>query len=175
MRFYVDLRQVKLIAIDPGTKRVGYALLVVENKVKLKDSGVIHLDKGTIGERLNAIHKELNKMFTSFRPDELAIERPFFKFNANTLARISEAIGVVFQLAGRYKAQIYEYPPATVKKSVAGRGDASKSQVALMVKAILSLYRDWEEDEADAIAIGLCHIGSVVNGTPLKEKKWATS
>jgi crossover junction endodeoxyribonuclease RuvC len=45
-----------------------------------------------------------------------------------------------------------------VKRAVAGRGRAEKSQVALMVRAILRLNELPRADAADALAIAICHV-----------------
>lgn len=151
----------RLLAIDPGTRKLGYALFIGENSsAKLKYSGVITIKNGEIGDRLNKVHKEFSKIFDRYRPDVLAIERPFFRINAHTLIRIAESRGVILQLAGKYQVEIFEYPPATIKKNIAGKGNATKGEVGFMAKAIFNVEKELKEDEADAIAIGLCHLVS---------------
>jgi len=154
-----------LLAIDPGSRKIGFAFVLVRNReATLQSSGVIYVKGDNLGERLFSIHKQISKIFAEHKPDTLAIERPFFKLNVNTLIRLSEARGVILQLAGKYKTTIHDYTPSVIKKSVAGRGNASKEQVALMAGAILNVKRDWKEDEADAIATALCHLSNYFNG-----------
>jgi crossover junction endodeoxyribonuclease RuvC len=74
--------------------------------------------------------------------------------------------------AGQAELEIVSYPPTVVKKAVAGRGRASKEQVARMVGAILG----WRElpaiDATDALAVAIAHaqtsrlVGSAVGAIP---------
>ncbi len=53
---------------------------------------------------------------------------------------------------------IGEYPPARVKRTVAGNGRAEKIQVANMVKVILGLGELPAPDAADALAVAVTHL-----------------
>ena len=51
-----------------------------------------------------------------------------------------------------------EYSPREVKKSVVGKGAASKEQVGFMIKTLLNIKSEKIKiDESDALAIALCH------------------
>jgi crossover junction endodeoxyribonuclease RuvC len=51
-----------------------------------------------------------------------------------------------------------EYSPREIKKSVVGKGAASKEQVSFMIKTILSVKeKRMKFDESDALAVALCH------------------
>ena len=52
---------------------------------------------------------------------------------------------------------VFSYPPATVKRSVTGRGRATKEQVASMVAALAGLGRPPRADAADALAVAIDH------------------
>ena len=53
---------------------------------------------------------------------------------------------------------IAHYTPATVKKAVAGNGQATKEQVQYMVSQVLALTELPKPlDASDALAIALCH------------------
>jgi crossover junction endodeoxyribonuclease RuvC len=68
------------------------------------------------------------------------------------------ARGVALFVAAEQGIAIHEYTPATVKKAVVGNGNASKEQVAAMVRVILGLAETPKPaDAADAIAIALAH------------------
>ena len=58
---------------------------------------------------------------------------------------------------------VFEYSSRSVKKSVVGRGAATKEQVTYMVARILQMTERSCADEADAIAIALCHAFFTVN------------
>ena len=57
---------------------------------------------------------------------------------------------------------INEYKPNTIKKSVTGVGKATKDQVGMMVKTLLPAVDLKTEDEADALAIAICHVNNYV-------------
>ena len=70
---------------------------------------------------------------------------------------------------------VTEYTPKEVKKSVTGRGNASKQQVWYMVRAILEVGEDAEEmllDASDALAVGLCHAHRLAHGASTKHRSW---
>ena len=66
--------------------------------------------------------------------------------------------------AGRRSLPVVPYPPATIKKAVAGHGRADKGQMQRMVKALLGLEALPSEDEADALAAAICH--AMTGGRP---------
>ena len=55
---------------------------------------------------------------------------------------------------------VTEYSAREVKKSVVGSGAADKSQVQYMVSRLLNLKTALQADEADALAVALCHAQS---------------
>jgi crossover junction endodeoxyribonuclease RuvC len=52
---------------------------------------------------------------------------------------------------------VAEYPPNLVKKSVVGAGHAEKHQIGAMVALLLPRAHCKSADEADALAIAICH------------------
>jgi crossover junction endodeoxyribonuclease RuvC len=68
----------------------------------------------------------------------------------------------VILLVGRAAGlTIAAYPPARVKRSVAGRGQADKAQVARIVAALLGLRELPRVDATDALAIAITHAQAV--------------
>ena len=65
---------------------------------------------------------------------------------------------MVLLLLARAGIEIAEYPPARVKKTIAGSGQAEKSQVAMMVRALLALDSLPPADAADALALAITHL-----------------
>ena len=56
---------------------------------------------------------------------------------------------------------VYEYPPLRVKQAVVGFGRASKEQVARTARVLLGHDELLKPDEADAVAVALCHAFTV--------------
>ena len=50
-----------------------------------------------------------------------------------------------------------EYSPRRVKQAVCGYGAAGKDQVSAMVARLLDYDEELAEDEADGLALGICH------------------
>jgi crossover junction endodeoxyribonuclease RuvC len=66
---------------------------------------------------------------------------------------------VVLLAAQQAGILIAEYPPATVKKTVVGVGDARKPQVGAMVARLLRLRQAPKpSDAADGVAVALTHL-----------------
>ncbi|MBR5070264.1 MAG: crossover junction endodeoxyribonuclease RuvC [Bacteroidales bacterium] len=152
-----------ILGIDPGTNVMGYAVLLVEErKPKLVVMGVLSLSKiENHYVRLRRIHDCTIQLINEYHPDELAIESPFVGINPNSLIKLCRAQGVVISAAVVHDIPIFEYPPAKVKISIVGNGNASKEQVAEMVKRELQLTDELFEgqklDATDALAIALAH------------------
>jgi crossover junction endodeoxyribonuclease RuvC len=149
-----------ILGIDPGTTVTGYGIVKYENNVLTRiTSGIINLaSTKSIPVRLKVIHKEINKIIKLYKPNEFAIETAFYGKNVQSAMKIGYARGVAILSAVLNNIPTSEYSPREVKKSVVGRGAATKEQVGFMVKSLLILdEKKMKSDETDALAIALCH------------------
>ena len=149
-----------ILGIDPGTTVTGYGIIKYENNTFTKiASGVINLPSTKpIPIRLKVIHQEINKIIELYKPDEFAIETAFYGKNVQSAMKISYARGVAILAAVLNNIPASEYSPREIKKSVVGRGSATKEQVGFMIKSILVFdQKNMKSDETDALAIALCH------------------
>ncbi|MBK7579761.1 MAG: crossover junction endodeoxyribonuclease RuvC [Myxococcales bacterium] len=148
------------LGIDPGTLHLGWG--VVErsgSRLRHIAHGVIHLDaKMALAGRLQRIDSELAQVITRYTPDVGSVESLFFHKDAQAAAKLGHARGVVLLSLARAGVNVAEYAPARVKRTVAGRGQADKRQVALMVRAVLSLAELPPGDAADALALAVTHL-----------------
>jgi crossover junction endodeoxyribonuclease RuvC len=149
-----------ILGIDPGTNVMGYGLLLVEgNKYSVLQFGVIHLKKYVGHElKLKKIFERVTGIIDEFHPDTVALEAPFYGENVQSMLKLGRAQGVAMAAALARDIPITEYSPKKVKQSVTGNGNASKIQVAEMLKTLLKI----EEipkllDATDALAVALCH------------------
>jgi crossover junction endodeoxyribonuclease RuvC len=151
--------KLRIIGIDPGTLICGYGVLEQDRQgLHVLDYGVVRARKGELPERLGIIHTGLCSIFARYKPDVAAVEGAFFGKNVRTALKIGEARGMVIVAAVAAGAKVFEYAPATVKKSVVGTGRADKQQVQQMVRLILNLPEPPEPaDAADALALAICH------------------
>lgn len=149
-----------IIGIDPGTVVTGVGIIQVNgNVIKRLFSGVINLPSSkSIPSRLEIIYKELSALIKKYKPEEFAIETAFYGKNVQSAMKIGYARGVSILAAMHNNLIISEYSPREVKKSVVGKGSASKQQVSYMISSILSLKNQkLKADESDALAVAVCH------------------
>jgi crossover junction endodeoxyribonuclease RuvC len=92
-----------------------------------------------------------------WRPDEVAVETAFVRKSAQSALQIGHVRGVVILAARQQGAALYEYTAPEVKMAVVRQGAASKEQVSFMVRRLLPETAALREDEADALAVALCH------------------
>jgi crossover junction endodeoxyribonuclease RuvC len=148
------------LGVDPGTLHLGWGVVSREgNRLCHVAHGVIHLDgKTPIADRLARIEIELGAVIERHQPEVGSVESLFFHKDAQAAAKLGHARGVVLLLLARAGIEIAEYPPARVKKTIAGSGQAEKSQVAMMVRALLALDALPPADAADALALAITHL-----------------
>lgn len=149
----------KIIGIDPGSRIMGYGIIdAVGNKLQHIASGSVHVAKGEISERLRDIFFAVRDLVQKFSPTEAAIEEVFMHKNAQSALKLGQARGAALvALTEPGNIAIAEYSARQVKQAVVGFGAADKSQVQQMVKILLKLPSLPKPDEADALAIAICH------------------
>lgn len=108
-------------------------------------------------DRLLAVHDALEALLEELHPDEVAVESAFVRKSALAALQIGHVRGVVLLAARRSGASIFEYTAPEVKMAVVRQGAAAKEQVAYMVRRLLPGLAAVTEDEADALAVALCH------------------
>ena len=149
-----------ILGIDPGTTIMGYGLILINGKkMDLINMGVLHLSKLKSHElKLKNIFERTLRMIDEYKPDELAVEAPFFGKNVQSMLKLGRAQGVAMA-AGLYRnIPIFEYTPKKIKKAITGNGNASKEQVAAMLKSLLSIKEIPKHlDATDGLAAAVCH------------------
>ncbi len=155
------MKQGIVIGIDPGTATTGYGIIEVKNKNQLcLDYGVIETSPKLKAEyRLKKINDDFYLLIKKYKPIAIAIESIFFFKNRKTIIPVSQAKGVILNIAAQNGIPIYEYTPLQAKSATVGYGRAEKKQVQEMVKIILELKEIPRPDDAsDALAIAICHL-----------------
>ncbi len=163
-----------ILGMDPGTSVMGYGVILVRgNDLKLVQYGVIHLSKYATHElKLKKIFERVVGIIDDFEPDEVALEAPFYGKNVQSMLKLGRAQGVAMAAALSKEIPISEYAPKKVKQSVTGNGNASKEQVANMLKTILKFDLTPKMlDASDALAVALCHHYNR-NSPASKAKSW---
>ena len=151
-----------LLGIDPGTTIMGYGILsVAGNRATMVTMGVIDLRKYTDPYlKLGRIFERLIGIIDAYHPDELAIEAPFFGKNVQSMLKLGRAQGVAIAAAIHRDIPITEYAPLKIKMAITGNGQASKEQVADMLKRMLKIPESSMLpflDATDGLAAAYCH------------------
>ena len=150
----------RILGIDPGTATVGWGVIEIEGgKAKAIAYGHISTSKDLPDEqRLVEIATDLGALIKQYSPTEAAVEELFFFKNQKTIISVAQARGVILLTLQNLCVSISGYTPLEVKQALTNYGRAEKSQVQLMVQAILKLPTlPTPDDTADALAIALCH------------------
>lgn len=148
----------KIIGIDPGYERCGYAILE-ENSgdFSLFDFGTI---RTSVGDpfllRQSEIADDFQFLLDKYQPDLLAIEDLFFVKNVTTGMKVAHVRGVLLFLAQKFGCRVVEPKPVEIKQGFCGSGKADKKAICQMVQMMFGLENQPKiDDAADAIATGV--------------------
>lgn len=168
-----------ILGIDPGTTVMGYGIIHIKGKkIELVNFGIIQLSKlATHPDKLKRIFDRLDGLIGEFKPDEMAIEAPFFGKNVQSMLKLGRAQGVAIAAALKSNIPFEEYSPRRIKQSITGNGNASKEQVAAMLQNLLNFPEMPKYlDATDGLAVAVCHHFSKGIGEHNKSgsKDWAS-
>ena len=139
---------------------MGYGLIGQSgNSPELMTMGVIELHKiDDHYKRLNHIFHRLVQVIEQYRPDEMALEAPFYGKNVQSMLKLGRAQGVAMSAALSHSLPIYEYAPRKIKQAITGNGNASKEQVANMLQSMFAIGEMPKNlDATDGLAAAVCH------------------
>ncbi len=152
--------QVRILGIDPGSQRCGYGVIERDaaGRVTYVECGVLEPPAhAPLAARLAEIGLGLRELIEELAPHAVAVEGVFHGKNARSALQLGQSRGVALMAAGEARLEVFEYAPATVKRSVAGNGAATKLQVSAMVRSLCRLSRAPKLDASDALAVAICH------------------
>jgi len=150
--------RVIVLGIDPGSHRCGYGVVAREGRrLRVIESGVLVPGQLGMPERLGRILAELDRIIERTRPGEVSVEAVFSGASARSALVLGQARGVALAVAARAGLPVYEYSPAEVKLSFTGNGRADKEQMLRTARLLLGVDPDLS-DEADALALAVCHL-----------------
>ena len=157
------MSKIRILGVDPGSRYTGWGIVEQQgSQIKRIDSGRIEAHKyGELPNRLVHIFDELSEVIGTFGPDESALEKVFVSVNGQSTLVLGQARGAAMLTLAKAGLQVAEYSATQVKSAVVGQGKAGKDQVMSMVQIILGLQgHKMSEDEADALAVAICHANS---------------
>jgi crossover junction endodeoxyribonuclease RuvC len=159
------------VGIDQGIANCGFSVveLTPNDDIHVLTSGTIKTSSDEeLSSRIQHIYHTINQLAKEYNTSILGCERLFYnseeKSEENKKRRNKSAsivytnmvTGILYLIAGENNMIIQEFVPGTVKKYVAGKGNASKEEVADNLQKILGIDKKFKTNhEADAIAIGI--------------------
>jgi crossover junction endodeoxyribonuclease RuvC len=150
---------IRIIGIDPGLRRTGWGIVESDGvRLTYVASGLVTSDgEGELAYRLRELYEGLIAVIASFKPLEAAVEETFVNKDARSTLKLGQARGMALLAPAQRGLRVAEYPPNVVKKTVVGAGHAEKRQIAAMIGFLLPKAKFDSADEADALAIAICH------------------
>jgi crossover junction endodeoxyribonuclease RuvC len=148
----------RILGIDPGSRITGYGIIDSDGRnSRHVASGCIRMQDQPLAERLGAIFRGVAELVAEHAPQEMAIEEVFMAKNAAAALKLGQARGAAICAGVSAGLPVSEYSPRSIKQAVVGGGGADKAQVQHMVQRILGLSDKLTADQADALAVALCH------------------
>ena len=148
----------RVLGIDPGLQNMGWGVIELDGpRLRHIANGVVHSDKGELGERLLRLYRGLSAVIIAHAPTAAAVEQTFVNKDAVGTLKLGQARGIALLAPAEAGLEIGEYAPNAVKKAVVGVGHAGKEQVQHMVRHQLPGVIFDGPDAADALAIAICH------------------
>jgi crossover junction endodeoxyribonuclease RuvC len=149
----------KIIGIDPGLTKTGVGIIEVKNNLLtfIASETIYSSPSDPMATRLEHFHQEIVKLVKLYQPDEAAIEETFVNMNPTSSLKLGQARGAIILSLALCGLKVSEYSATAVKKAIVGIGRAEKTQVQMMIKVLLPKAGFKTEDEADALAVAVCH------------------
>ncbi len=139
---------------------MGYGVIhIKQKKIELISLGTVNLSKIDDQHiKLKHIFESTLELIETYKPDDMAIEAPFFGKNVQSMLKLGRAQGVAIAAALHRRISITEYSPKKIKQSITGNGNSSKEQVSAMLQSLLSMKtKPSSLDATDGLAAAVCH------------------
>ncbi len=139
---------------------MGYGIIRGDKqKPELLTLGAIELNKFKDHYvKIRRIFDRTIELIDQYHPDELAIEAPFYGKNVQSMLKLGRAQGAAISAALYRDMPIFEYAPKKIKMAITGQGNASKEQVAGILKNLFTIEQLPKNlDATDGLAAAVCH------------------
>lgn len=166
-----------ILGIDPGSRATGYAILTKQKGklVAMRCDTINMAQMDDHSDRLQHIFESISKIVASFNPTSCAVETPVYGVDPLAMLKLGRAQAAAMLAITNKDIGVTEYYPKQVKKSITGNGNASKEQVAFMLRKMVTLPEErLSKDATDALAVAWCHLmkqNSIPNRVPKSKKK----
>lgn len=168
----------KILAIDPGTREMGVAMLDGEQLIYY---GVKTIrGRRSPSEVLRRIQKITAGLIVRHRPNCLAIERMFLAQKSASLLVV--AAEEIKSTARQHGLIVYEYAPTAVRKMICNSGRATKAETAKAIALRFPELRPYLEQRTkwetlyyanlfDAVAVGVAAYLENTSPKPLPDER----
>ncbi|MCU0388261.1 MAG: crossover junction endodeoxyribonuclease RuvC [Chitinophagaceae bacterium] len=149
-----------IMGIDPGTVVMGYSVITCKGqKISIETMGTLKMSwTHDVFERLHKIYQTIDEVIRTYRPNEFAIEAPFYGKNVQSMLKLGRAQGVAIACALQHGLAVTEYSPKKVKQAITGNGNAAKEQVWNMLQKLTGIAeKPGGYDASDALGVAVCH------------------
>jgi crossover junction endodeoxyribonuclease RuvC len=166
-----------ILGIDPGSRTTGYSILTEENGklIALRCDVIKMAHMEDHSQRLQFIFDKISQIVRSFNPTSCAVETPVYGVDPLAMLKLGRAQAAAILAITSNNVPVAEYYPKVVKKSITGNGNASKKQVAFMLRKTVQLPDEkLSKDATDALAVAWCHLmkqNSLQSQIPKSTKK----
>ena len=152
-------RLIRIIGLDPGLRRTGWGIIESDGvRLTYVASGLITSDaEDDLAYRLRELYEGVSGVIASFKPAEAAVEETFVNKDARSTLKLGQARGIALLAPAMKGLHVAEYAANVIKKTVVGAGHAEKKQIQAMIGFLLPKAKFESADEADALAIAICH------------------
>ena len=158
-----------VLGIDPGSRRCGYGVVARTGaRLSRVTSGVLAPGDLSTPDRLARILEGISAVVSRVRLDAVAVETAYCGRSARSALVLGQARGVALAAAALARLPVFEYAPAEVKLAFTGSGRAEKAQMLRSARALFGLEPRLA-DEADALAVAVCHLAR--SGAPLPPRR----
>lgn len=141
-----------ILSIDQSTSSSGFAIFTNKN---LKKSGIFK-PKGELFERIHYTKEYIRKLIEDNNTDYVFLEDIQFQRNQKTYKILANLQGVIIDLMVELKIPFEVVPPSRWKAWNQIGGKRRKEQKENTKRKCKEIFgREFHEDEADAICIGL--------------------
>lgn len=151
----------RILGIDPGLQRTGFAVLDVDGpRLRYVASGTISTLEAPRGElplRLKLIFEGVGEVMRRYEPQAASVEIVFVNVNPQSTLLLGQARGAAMAALVAGGLPVAEYTALQMKKAVVGHGLATKAQIQQMVQRLLVLPQLPGKDAADALGLAITH------------------
>ena len=128
----------------------------LQKKLSINNFFLRAWEKFSSGSR-GFIFNQVLQVIESYNPEYAAIEDTYVNVNNKSSIMLAQAKAASMIAISQNDIPLVEYAAKKVKKTISGTGNADKSQIIKMIGYWLPNIVVKFSDEADALAIALCH------------------